>query len=181
MKRLLLAVVLLQALVATAGAQSLADIARREEERRKDIKKPAKVYTNKDLGQVDPAPAPAPAATAAPAAPAEGAAADGTKQPTEEEQRAAQEQSWRGRMAEARSKLERSKMYAEALQTRANSLWADFTARDDPAQRAGIEGERKKTLAEIDKVKGEIQDQTKALADLEEEARRSGVPPGWLR
>ena len=31
-------------------AQGLGDVARKEEERRKDIKAPAKVYTNKDLG-----------------------------------------------------------------------------------------------------------------------------------
>jgi hypothetical protein len=30
-------------------------------------------------------------------------------------------------------------------------------------------------------VKKEITQNTKALADLQEEARRSGVPPGWLR
>jgi hypothetical protein len=84
-------------------------------------------------------------------------------------------------MAEARSQLERSKMFAEALQTRANSLWADFTARDDPAQQRTLEAERKKTLAELERVKGEIETQTKGLADLEDEARRAGVPPGWLR
>jgi SMC interacting uncharacterized protein involved in chromosome segregation len=88
---------------------------------------------------------------------------------------------WRGRMAEARSQLERSKMFAEALQTRVNSLWADFTARDDPMQRAQLESERKKTLAELERINGEIETQTKGLADLEEEARRAGVPPGWLR
>ncbi len=72
-------------------------------------------------------------------------------------------------------------MYAEALQTRANSLWADFTARDDPAQRSVVETERKKTLSELDRVKGDIESKTKAIADLEDEARRAGVPPGWLR
>jgi hypothetical protein len=107
--------------------------------------------------------------------------ADGPSGPTDEEKRAADEAMWRGRMAEARSQLERSRMFAEALQTRINSLWADFTARDDPAQRAVIEEDRKKTLAELERVKGEIEAQTKALADLEEEARRAGVPPGWLR
>ena len=142
MKRLALAVVLLQLVAAAvAGAQSLADVARKEEQRRKDVKKPAKVYTNKDLGQVDPAPPPP--ATPAAAAPTPGdaarAEADKPAGPTEEEQRAADEQRWRGRMAEARSQLERSKMFAEALQTRVNSLWADFTARDDPAQRGEIE------------------------------------------
>jgi hypothetical protein len=30
-------------------------------------------------------------------------------------------------------------------------------------------------------VKAEIEDQKKAIADLEEQARRANVPPGWLR
>jgi hypothetical protein len=185
MKRLFLVPVglLVVALAASAGGQSLGDLARKEERRRKDVKKPAKVYTNKDLGQVEPAPAPiVPPATASPTDPA----ADGKKPevaagPTEEDQRAASQEQWRTRMAEARTQLERSKMYAEALQTRANSLWADFTARDDPAQRSVIETDRKKTLSELDRVKSDIESQTKAVAELEDEARRAGVPPGWLR
>src|SRR5436190_23143503 len=47
-----------------ARAQSLADVGRKEEERRKEVKTPAKVYTNKDLGtpsQTSSAAAPAPA------------------------------------------------------------------------------------------------------------------------
>src|SRR5579859_2832116 len=47
-----------------ALAQSLADIARQEEERRKSLPEHAKLYTNKDLGSVPAsAPAPVPAAT----------------------------------------------------------------------------------------------------------------------
>ena len=38
--------------VRSVQAQSLGDLARTEEERRKDIKVPAKVITNKDLGVV---------------------------------------------------------------------------------------------------------------------------------
>src|SRR5579862_1703483 len=49
-------------------AQSLADLARKEEERRQKTPEPTKVYTNKDLkggGEpASPAPAPAPAANA---------------------------------------------------------------------------------------------------------------------
>ena len=58
MKRLILIVVALQvvALTSIAAAQSLGDVARREEQRRKAIKKPAKVYTNKDLTGSDIAP-----------------------------------------------------------------------------------------------------------------------------
>jgi hypothetical protein len=72
-------------------------------------------------------------------------------------------------------------MYSDALQSKINALWADFTARDDPAQRAQLELERKRALAEQERVKGEIEKQKKAIADLEEEARKAGVPPGWIR
>ncbi len=84
-------------------------------------------------------------------------------------------------MGDARTALDRSQMYLEALQSRINALWADFTARDDPAQRAQIEGERKKALAEYERVKTEIETEKKAIADLEDEAHKAGVPPGWLR
>jgi hypothetical protein len=84
-------------------------------------------------------------------------------------------------MADARQALERNQMYADALQSKINALWADFTARDNPVQRAQIEIERQKALAEQERVKAEIGAQKKAIADLEEEARKAGVPPGWLR
>src|SRR6266511_4295558 len=60
-------------LAAPICAQTLADIARKEEERRKTVPQPAKVYTNKDLASVPPSAAP-PAA-----APASGVAKDAAK------------------------------------------------------------------------------------------------------
>lgn len=183
-----------------ASAQSLAEVARQEQERRKRITTPSRLYTDKDVKPHRPA-APPPAqggavqppgavqssapAQDAPASPlADGAQpppAPDTPQPSDEEARATKEQEWRQRMAAARSDLERSRMFAEALQSRINALTNDFYARDDPAQRSVIETDRQKALAEIERVKKEVQEKTKALADLEEEARRAGVPPGWLR
>jgi DNA repair exonuclease SbcCD ATPase subunit len=154
-----------------ASAQSLAAVARKEEARRKQVKQPSKVITNKDL---NPAPADAPA-------PAEGAAPPGDAAPDEEQQREQDEQAWRNKMNDARQALERSQMYADALQSKINALWGDFTARDNPVERAQIEIERKKAIAEQERVKGEIEAQKKAIADLEEEARKTGVPPGWIR
>jgi hypothetical protein len=84
-------------------------------------------------------------------------------------------------MTDARGALERSRMFAEALQSRINALTRDFYARDDPAQRGVVEADRQKAIAELGRVESEIQQQIKAIADLEEEARRAGVPPGWLR
>jgi hypothetical protein len=72
-------------------------------------------------------------------------------------------------------------MFAEALQTRINSLSADFVNRDDPAQQAVIARDRQRSLGELDRLKKAIEDGRKAIAGLEEEARRAGVPPGWLR
>jgi hypothetical protein len=72
-------------------------------------------------------------------------------------------------------------MFADALQSRINALATDFVNRDDPAQRAQIESERKRALAELERVRKEMTDQTSAISDIEEEARKSGVPPGWLR
>ena len=51
----------------------------------------------------------------------------------------------------------------------------------DPAQRALIEQKRLAAIAEQDRVKADIAKQTKALADIEDEARRANVPAGWLR
>jgi hypothetical protein len=200
-RRLLaLAVVLLMGGVAAAHGQSLADLAAKEEARRKQTKKPAKVYTNKDVkGNRADAPAPAGAAPAGSTAPATAAAGEpaGAQEPpkedaataegesekpkTDEEARADDEKKWRARMTEAREALERNEVFAQALQSQINALQADFVSRDDPAQRSLIEQQRKKSLAQLDRVKAEIVTLKKAIADIEEEARRAGVPPGWLR
>jgi len=199
MKRaIVLFVVLGWAVAATASAQSLAGLAEKEEARRKTVKKAARVYTNKDVKPSAPSSPPAggtgasaesaasqqegaPGGDAAEQKPAaEGAPEEGA-QKSEEELRADDEARWRERMREARAALERSQVFEQALQSRINALWADFTARDDPAQRAAIDAERKKSIAELNRVKADIVAQTKAIADIEEEARRAGVPPGWLR
>ena len=41
--------------------------------------------------------------------------------------------------------------------------------------------DRQKALAELDRVQKEIQADTKAIADIQEEARKAAVPPGWVR
>src|SRR5437868_10614662 len=59
-------------------AQSLADVAKKEEERRQKTNEPTKVYTNKDLkGSLEPAASP-PSQTPAPEAP-KGAGGDAAK------------------------------------------------------------------------------------------------------
>lgn len=186
MKRAILFIAALSVLApALSGAQTLADIARQEEERRKKINKPAKVYTNLDLKPVPGNPPPPATTTGQTPAAAEPStqvprvnlpAGQAEPLPPEKDQAY-----WSARINAARAQLERSRIFADALQSRINALTTDFVNRDDPAQRAQLELERQRAIAELDRVKKEIAEQTKAIADIEEEARKAGVPAGWLR
>ncbi len=182
MKRVLLAVGL-SLLASAAAAQSLGELARQEEARRKAVKTPAKVYTDADLKKLpqaasvpdQPAPTPEAAKETKPADQSEGKPAD---QPAGSEK---DEKWWRDRIVEARAKVERAKVLADAMQTRINSLTNDWSARDDPYQREQLGAERMRALGELERLKNEIEAGKKAIADIEEEARQAGVPPGWLR
>ncbi|OFV93991.1 MAG: hypothetical protein A3G76_12895 [Acidobacteria bacterium RIFCSPLOWO2_12_FULL_65_11] len=184
--------------VAPLFAQSLADVARREEERRKAVRTPAKVITNTDLKPVLPpesAPPPAspastttattattPDAAAAPggaaatgAAPAAGAAGATGAAPVKDQAY------WSGRLQGLQTQLARDQVFADAIQVKISALATDFVNRDNPVERAAIETERNKSLAELDRLRKAITDGQKSIADLQEEARQAGVPPGWLR
>jgi hypothetical protein len=196
-----------------AAGQSLAEIAKKEEERRKAVKSAApaktakddkdktqKTLTNKDLVPTEPGtpPPPPPAQAAQPAdsqAPShshvggdeKGHAATpqapgAAQAPAAQDAGAARDEKyWRGRMVTARGNLQRQELFLEALQSRVNALTTDFVNRDDPAQRAQIAADRQKALAEMEAVRKDIEQAKKQIADLEEEARKAGVPPGWLR
>jgi SMC interacting uncharacterized protein involved in chromosome segregation len=89
---------------------------------------------------------------------------------------------WAGRMKDLDTQLDRDQTYVAALQTQVNTLTTDFINKgDDLAQRAIIEQNRQKALGELARLQKEVEKDTKAIADLEEEARRAGAPPGWLR
>lgn len=183
---------LILACAATVSAQSLADVARKEEARRKVVRSSGKVYTNDALPS-----GPAPSGATAPAAPAPSVqptapsepSADAPAVPTPGAPAAAEapagalktEADWRARVGTERDVLSRAQMFAEALQSRINALSADFVNRDDPAQRAQVAAERQKALAELDRVKQEIEQHQKAIATIQGEARRAGVPAGWTR
>ena len=186
---------------AQQAAPPLAEVAKKEAERRKGAKE-TKVLTNKDLPEsaVRPKPSPsegAPAAgepgqpgqpaqsaqlgsaptadgqapAAAPAGPASGAPAS----------QQGGEDAWRARIAQAREALRRNELFAQSLQTRINSLTNDFFGRDDPYQRGRIGEERSKAIEELARVKTDVEQGRKQIADIEEEARKAGVPPGWVR
>jgi hypothetical protein len=153
---------LLLSLGGFAYAQSLGEIARREQEKKKPTPgSPAPTYTEDDLksrqrkgkGSVSELPvtgSPTPAATAT-AAP--------------EPDRVRLEREWRARFAQARARI------AEA----------DARAYEDRIEVVFVSGipVQQKVRVKVDTP--ELREAKKALDDLEEELRRSGGLPGWGR
>ena len=155
-RTLLLALLFTSALpgvVPVARAQSLADVARKEAERRKEVKEPRKTFTNDDLPNSPPSananPAsPPPSDAVAPATPAEKPADDASKDGSG----AKDEKYWSTRIKALRAALENDHVLVDAVQSRVNALTTDFVNRDDPAQRAVIaaepaEGARRAAIA----------------------------------
>ena len=190
------AVTILLACAAVSGAQGLADVARAEEARRKTVRVPSKTYTNDDLKGdnngatvASPAPSTAAPATSTPAAtpaqagkPAPPAVKpDAAKDAAKEEEPKKDEKYWRDRITSAQQAMARNKVLVDALQSRVNALNTDFVNTDDPAQRAVVEQNRKTALAEMDRVKKDIDTRTKEITTIQEEARKANVPAGWLR
>lgn len=185
----------------------LGDIARKEAERRKTVQSSGKTYTNDNI-KPDPSPSIAPSdvpATAAGSSAADKSAADksaadksGTEKSGDEKsagdktdkpapvstdpaERKKEEAQWRERIQNERDLLDRARSFAEALQSRINALNTDFVNRDDPQQRAKIAADRDKSLADLDRAKKEIDEHTKAITKIQEDARRAGAPAGWVR
>lgn len=195
MKRVIVITVLLVASSGAAFAQttsqtvSLADVARAEEARRKTAKKATKVLTNTNLTPGDEASIPAPPSPTPPAASGATNATPGV--PTTNipggkagpaDPAAMKDQAyWAGRISKARTDLGRTQMFADSLQTKINSLRTDFVNRDNRVEREKIQQDLNTALAELERLKKEIDTQTKAITAIEDEARRANVPSGWLR
>jgi hypothetical protein len=172
----------------TSQSVSLADVARAEEARRKTAKKATKVLTNTSLSPADvssiPAPpSPAPAASGAtnatPGVPTTNI--PGGKAGPVDPAAMKDQAYWAGRMSKARTELSRTQMFSDSLQTKINSLRTDFVNRDNRVEREKIQQDLNTALAELERLKKEIDTQTKAITAIEDEARRANVPSGWLR
>jgi hypothetical protein len=176
----LLVVPMALALEAGVFAQSLADVAKAEEARRKTVKARGKVYTNDNLGDAaapNPAPAPAAASTSA-AKPADPTAKPEQQKPIDPTKT---EKYWKDRVASIQQSLSRNKLLLEALQSQVNGLNAEYMNTDDPGQRDLVRARVQRATSELQRVQQDTEKQTKAAADLQEEARKNGVPAGWVR
>jgi len=164
-----LVLVVLFAVPSAAWAQGLGDAAARARQKRKEQPAaPAKTFTDADLSKDKP-PADAGGDQAESAAKASPAKPDGAPKPDdldrEREERKLLQAEWRVRFANAREQVAQ----AEA------ACWHEVV-RTEYYQ--GIPVQMKvKEFVESE----ELRQARQALANLEEEFRRTGLPPGWAR
>jgi hypothetical protein len=161
--------------VAASSAQSLADVARKEEARRQKVAKPSKVYKDEDVQKY------APVTSSAQTKASTVTALDANGKPVGRQAAAeglpADEAGWRARLQNARDGLDRDKLLLSALEQQARSSGRRTGAAegeqpaDDTSARA----------AEIKRLKAEMDGFRATLANAEEDARKAGVPPGWVR
>ena len=184
-----------------SGQTPLVDAARRERARRAAIpaEEKARVHTNEDLrdsGGLTIGVLPSSAASGSdPAGPASsgpgggpgaspgvvGPDGGGLDAAQPEATAARSEDYWRARIAAARDAQARAALMAAALQNRADGLWAQFTAIDDPVRRGAVERQRLEALSALEETRAERDRLDGEIREIEDEARRAGVPPGWLR
>ena len=169
---------------APAGAQGLADLAKKSEDAKKAAEKKkatGKKYTNEDAGNITAATALSQPGSGGAAKAAAGGANGAAETPAAPAGDAKDQAYSSGKAPELRAALDRDTVMVSAMQTQINSLSTDFVNRDDPAQPGVVQQDRNPPLEELALLQNEVDADKKAIADFEDEARRSNVPPGWLR
>lgn len=189
MKRItwLLPLALLMAFVSALHAQSLADLAKQEEERRKEVKD-TRVITDKDVAKFKTTPQTQSTPETQPAGDTNTEKKDGADkpdadalkedEPTDFEGRP--ESFWRKTMAEAHQRVKDLTNEANAIVLRIADLQNKFYAMDDGFKREDVQRDIQKSYYEQDLNKQNMEKAKAALQDLENEARKSGALPGWL-
>ena len=188
---------LVLALLSTAAySQSLADLAKKEKERREALKKDTKVITNEQAAKYQTGPI-----TTATNPPADAQAAGTEKPATEGESKDAAagtdkskatgdepvdlqgrpESYWRQTFADARQRVKDLENESNVLVLRFNELQNKFYSTDDGFKRQEVQREIQKTLYMQDVNKENLAKAKTDLVDLEKEAHKSGALPGWLR
>ena len=168
---------------APVPAQSVADLARRERERRKETA--GKVYTNSDLPSVA-APAPAPAtpageAKAGEAKPAEVPAGQPAVRPTgRTDNKGRDEKYWRSAFQAARDALKSAQDDVRIGELKVNDLNKQLMTQTSLYNREyRLAGDIEAAKTALDESRLGVERARQKIADLEEELRRSNGLPGW--
>lgn len=89
---------------------------------------------------------------------------------------------WQKMITDAKQSMNVWETKIKELQSELNKLTNDYYSWDDVAYREGvIKPNMDKTSKELEKAKNELEKAKDYIQELEEEARKSGALPGWLR
>jgi hypothetical protein len=180
---------------ALAAGQGLGEAARREKERRAGKKPPARVYGDQDLdggsaaGEARAEPAQGTSETSGDAAASDSSGGAATSSSAtgsssaddaEVKARARAEESWRARAAPVRAAYEAAESRVKRLEVQVAEL------EREGQKQAFIYGVRGTTAAatareRLEQARRELAEAGRAWEDFQDEARRAGVPPGWIR
>jgi chromosome segregation ATPase len=98
-------------------------------------------------------------------------------------QAAQQQAEWRGRATALRDAITGAEKSIPEIEDRIAGLRNDRNPTNlmDPNREQNRQAEIAKAQADLESVRAGLERSRQALADLEEEARRKGIPSGWLR
>lgn len=179
----------------SSHSDSLGDAARKVRAQKKDPSKPAKVFTNEDLGSLrgtisvignEPAPGTGAFKTAGknddkkPANGADAKATNGADLKDAKKEQAKDEPYWRAKFAAARKTLADDTKELDVLQREFNLKQEQYS--QDPNWAMHEQYSRddiNKTQSQIDTKKQDVEKDKQALSDLEDELRKAGGEPGW--
>ena len=161
-----------------SASQDLAAVAKKEKDRRAKVAKPVKVLTEEDGKEASAKGVGSVTSLGATSAPATNGAT--TSDP--ESQRAG----WKARADNAHRAVASAEAQLAQMEKDLSALRSDMapvTAADamDPMRLQKRDALINKTIKDIETQKTAVAAAKKAVSDLEDEARRSGVPAGWLR
>jgi len=175
-------------IAASSYAQSLGDLAKKEKERRLQVKSEPKVITNREaskyhLGAVTTGsrltpPAKQDSEKPTLAKPEGSMAGPVSDEPTDFQGRP--ESWWRQTLSDARKNVKDLENEGNVLTLRQADLQNQFYRESSGFKQQDIQREIQKTFYEQDLNKEKLAKAKKELEDLEKEARRSGALTGWL-
>jgi hypothetical protein len=164
----------------TAPQQSVAEAARKARAEKKAPSKPVKVFTDDDVRNLKGTISVVGGAPPSDAAgkPAETAAAAGQEKSAAAE--AKDEASWRKKFAGARKTLADDNKELDILQREYNLKQQQFYTDPNAAlKQQNSREDLNKTLDQINAKKQDVEKDKQAIADLEDELRKSGGDAGW--
>jgi hypothetical protein len=187
---------LVAALASFGYSQSLAELAKKEKERRNAVKGDTKVITDTEAAKFRSQPVTTTSTATTPgtekprsettdaAAKPPTADASAKEKPASDEPvdfQGRPESFWRQAFTDARQKVTELERESAVLVLKLNDLQNQFYRESDGYKQQTIQKEIQKALYQQDQNKEKLAKARDALTDLEKDARKSGALPGWIK